>query len=272
MDAYEKMHVLRRLLRSLDSVVIAFSGGVDSSFLLKVAHDVLGKNVLGVTARSVVYPEREFRHAVEFAREHGIPHAVVASNELEIEGFSDNPPDRCYLCKTELLKKMWDVARERNMKCVAEGSNHDDLGDYRPGLKAVAELHVLSPLREAMLTKQEIRHLSKEMGLRTWNKPSFACLSTRFPYGEKLTREKMQMVDSAEQYLLDSGFSQVRVRHHGDIARIELVPEEMAAVFHKGLTSMIYDYFRSIGFPYAALDLRGYRTGSMDEGLFEKQI
>lgn len=271
MNSHSKLELLKSNISALGSVVVAFSGGVDSSFLLKVAHDVLGDGVLAVTATSATYPERELREAVEFAARHRIAHEVVHSEELDIEGFSQNPVNRCYLCKNELFTKLLDIAAKRNIKYVAEGSNYDDLGDYRPGLKAVAELGVVSPLREALLAKEEIRELSRNMGLDTWSKASFACLSSRFPYGQTITKEKLTMVDRAEQYLLDLGFKQVRVRHHGDIARIELVPEEAAAIYKKGLADGIYEYFKGLGFTYAALDLKGYRTGSMNETLKKEQ-
>lgn len=267
MNVHEKLDKLKSYLKSLESVAVAFSGGVDSSFLLKVAFDVLGGNTLAVTAQSATYPEREFREAVEFVREHGIRHLVIVSEELEVEGFSDNPLNRCYLCKNELFTKIKEIARNNNIKYVAEGSNYDDLGDYRPGLKAVAELDIVSPLREAVLTKEDIRILSRDMGLKTWNKPSFACLSSRFPYGEKITREKLERVDKAEQFLIDLGFKQVRVRYHGDIARIEVYEEEIEKLIKQEMRRIIYSKFKEIGFTYTALDLKGYRTGSMNEAI-----
>ncbi|KNY26607.1 Conserved hypothetical protein CHP00268 [Pseudobacteroides cellulosolvens ATCC 35603 = DSM 2933] len=227
MNIYEKLDLLKNRLKDMESVAIAFSGGVDSTFLLKVAFEVLGTNVLAVTARSSTYPEREFNEAMEFVNSTGIRHMVIVSEELEVEGFTDNPTNRCYLCKYELMSKIKGIAKDNNIKYLAEGSNYDDLGDYRPGSVAVSEHGVVSPLREAMLTKEEIRVLSKELGLKTWNKPSFACLSSRFPYGQKITVEGLRKVDLAEQFLIDLGFSQVRVRYHGDIARIEVYEEEL---------------------------------------------
>lgn len=272
MDIYQKLESLKNDIKSLDSVAVAFSGGVDSSFLLKVAYDVLGDKVLAVTARSSTYPEREFKEAVEFVETYGIKHQVIVSEELEVEGFSDNPLNRCYLCKNELFTKIKTITKEIHFKNIIEGSNYDDLGDFRPGLKAVSELGIKSPLREAQLTKDEIRTLSKEMGLKTWNKPSFACLSSRFPYGEKITHERLSMIDKAEQLLIDLGFNQVRVRYHGDIARIEINEKEFIKILNPEITKVIYSEFKKIGFLYSTLDLKGYRTGSMNEGLNEQDI
>jgi pyridinium-3,5-biscarboxylic acid mononucleotide sulfurtransferase len=267
MGIQEKYNLLKENLRNLGSVAIAFSGGVDSTFLLKTAFDVLGSNVLAVTARSATYPEREYKEAKEFTEKYGIRHEIITSEELEVEGFADNPVNRCYLCKNELFNKISDVAKKYGITHIAEGSNCDDLSDYRPGLLAISEHGVISPLREAGLTKEEIRTLSKEMGLPTWNKQSFACLSSRFPYGQKITRKKLEQVDKAEQLLLDEGFKQVRVRHHGDIARIEVSPSEMPKFFNVDYMQYINECFKKIGFAYTALDLKGYRTGSMNETL-----
>jgi uncharacterized protein len=267
MNIYDKLDLLKKNLNDMESVAIAFSGGVDSTFLLKVAFEVLGNNVLAVTARSSTYPEREFNEAMEYVNSSGIRHMVIVSEELDVEGFSDNPINRCYLCKNELMSKIKGIADDNNIKYVAEGSNHDDLADYRPGSIAVKEHGVVSPLREAMLTKEEIRILSKELGLKTWNKPSFACLSSRFPYGGKITTEGLRKVDLAEQFLIELGFSQVRVRYHGEIARIEVYEEELEKIIDKEVRDKIYRRFKEIGFKYTALDLKGYRTGSMNEGL-----
>ena len=254
--------------------MVAFSGGVDSSFLLKVAHDVLSERVLAVTAQSATFPAREYDEAVCFAAEWQIPHRTVLSEELDIDGFSDNPTNRCFLCKSELFSKIRALAAEAGYAHVAEGSNADDLLDFRPGLQAIKAQGIISPLREAGLTKQEIRDLSQMLGLRSWDKPSFACLSSRFPYGEKITREKLAQIDQAEQYLLDLGFRQVRVRHHGTIARIEVEEREIDRIMAEKTRLDIHDHFKKLGFAYVCLDLKGYRTGSMNETLSyaEKQI
>jgi uncharacterized protein len=266
-NTQEKYAVLRRRLSDLDSVAVAFSGGVDSTFLLKTAHDLLGDRVIAVTARSCSFPERELNEAKNFCALENIRHFICRSEELDIDGFAQNPVNRCYLCKNELFTKIWDVARRNQIAAVAEGSNLDDEGDYRPGLQAVGEHGVLSPLRDAGLRKEEIRALSRENGLSTWNKQSFACLSSRFVYGERITEEKLRMVDKAEQLLLDMGFSQVRVRIHGDIARIELDPAAFSKILRPENRTRVHDALRRLGFAYVALDLLGYRTGSMNETL-----
>lgn len=265
MQLSEKIEKLKSNIKDMGSLVVAFSGGVDSTFLLRVAYDVLGDKVMAVTAKSATYPEREFQEAVSYIRELGAQHQVIISEELEIEGFASNPVDRCYHCKKELFTKILAIAKENHIAFVADGSNIDDLGDYRPGMMAVKELKVVSPLKEAGMTKEDIRILSKEMGLPTWDKPAFACLSSRFPYGQEITREKLAMVDQGEQFLLDSGFRQVRVRHHGEVARIEVSIEERSRFFNEELMDRVYRRFKEIGFNYTALDLQGYRTGSMNE-------
>ena len=236
---------------------------------MKVAYDTLGDKCVAVTASSCSFPERELNEARAFCAENGIRHIVVRSEELEIEGFRHNPKNRCYLCKHELFEKIWDIARSEGLNAVAEGSNTDDNGDYRPGLIAVRELGVLSPLRQVGLSKAEIRELSRELGLSTWNKQSFACLSSRFVYGETISEERLSMVDRAEQLLLDEGFHQVRVRIHGKIARIEIDPAEFEKLLQ--IREKVASAFRDYGFSYVTMDLTGYRTGSMNEALKDAQ-
>lgn len=264
---YTKYEYLKRYLETLESAAVAFSSGVDSTFLLKTAHEVLGDKVIAVTAKSCSFPKRELEEAKAFCIKEGIRHFICESEELEIEGFSKNPKNRCYLCKKELFEKIGKIAEENQIKYIVEGSNIDDNGDYRPGLLAVAELGIKSPLREAVLTKREIRLLSKEMGLPTWEKQSFACLSSRFVYGETITEEKLSMVDRAEQLLLDKGFHQVRCRIHGTMARIEVMPEEFGRLIENDIRREIVEALESYGFTYITMDLKGYRMGSMNETL-----
>lgn len=267
LNTHQKLIQLKELICGYGSLAIAFSGGVDSTFLLRTAFEVLGDKAIAVTARSSTYPERELNEAQSFAERIGAKHIIIDSEELDIPNYAENPVNRCYFCKNELFQKIREAARKHGIQTVAEGSNADDMKDFRPGLQAVRELDVKSPLREAGLTKDEIRQLSREMGLPTWDKQSFACLASRFPYGERITKEKLGMVDRAEQYLLDLGFRQVRVRHHGDLARIEVGAGERARFLQQELMETVYTQFKKIGFIYVSLDLMGYRTGSMNEAI-----
>lgn len=266
----EKYQLLKDIIKEKESTAIAFSGGVDSTFLLKVAKEVLGDKVIAVTATSSTYPKRELNEAIKYAEDIKVKHIIISSEELEIEGFALNPKNRCYYCKKELYTKINNIALENGMNCVFDGSNIDDTGDYRPGMQAAKELDVVSPLKEAELTKNDIRELSKDLGLKTWNKPSFACLSSRFPYGNKITISKLTMVDKAEQFLLNMGITQVRVRHHDEIARIEVEPSEREKFFDAHVMDQIGNEFKKIGFTYVTLDVIGYRTGSMNETLSEE--
>ena len=263
----DKYGRLKDYLASLGSVAVAFSSGVDSTFLLYAAKEALGDRAIAVTASSCSFPERELNEAKEYCSRMGIRHFVIKSEELEIEGFSHNPKNRCYLCKHELFEKIGALAKEQGINEIAEGSNLDDNGDYRPGLQAVAELGVKSPLRHIGFTKQEIRELSQYLNIPTWNKQSFACLSSRFPYGDLINEKKLKMVDRAEQLLLDMGFHQLRVRIHGDVARIELLPEEFPKFMEEKTRLSVYKKFKEYGFSYVTLDVLGYRMGSMNETL-----
>ncbi len=261
----EKYNDLKEYIKSLGSVAVAFSGGVDSTFLLKTAHDVLGDACVALTVRSRSFPKREEEEAEKFCVGEGIRRITIDFDELSVNGFAANPKDRCYLCKSDMFKKIRAAASEAGTENVIEGSNADDEGDYRPGLRAIAEQNIKSPLRAVGLTKSEIRTLSRELGLKTWDKPSLACLATRFPYGETITEEKLKMVGDAEDFLIGLGFKQLRVRIHDRLARIETEPEEFPKML--AVSDKVGEYLKRLGFAYVSLDLQGYRTGSMNETL-----
>jgi uncharacterized protein len=267
MNTKQRHEVLKKYILELENLVVAFSGGVDSTFLLKTAHDLLGQKVIAVTAKSCSFPLRELSEAIAFCKKESITHILCNSEELDIEGFSNNPTNRCYLCKKELFSKVWNIAKEKKINNVVEASNIDDNSDYRPGFIAISELNVKSPLRYANLTKNEIRMLSKELGLSTWDKQSFACLSSRFPYGEEITNKALSMVDKAEQVLLDIGLKQVRVRYHKNLARIETDENGIKILMDKNNRKEIYKKLKDLGYVYISVDLLGYRTGSMNETL-----
>jgi len=269
MDTYLKLKLLKERLIELGSVVIGFSGGVDSTFLLKIAHDLLGENVIAITIKSCIHPEWEHMEALEMVKNQKIHSIVLNLDVLDDVQFINNPPERCYLCKKVVFSKIKEVAKQYGIHHVLDGTNFDDLKDYRPGMKASKEIGVISPLLECKLTKDDIRYLSKEMDLLTWDKPSFACLASRIPYGEIITKEKLIMIEKAEEILMGMGFRQVRVRHHGIIAKIELDPKERHKLFDEVLMDRIAQQLKDIGFQYVTLDLLGYRTGSLNESIQE---
>lgn len=260
-----KSQRLNKLIKGMKSVLIACSGGVDSTFLVKVAYGVLGKNAIAVTAKSETYPKSELKEAIRLSKKIGIKHIIIESEETDIKGFKENSINRCYYCKKELFSKLKDIARKNGIKYVLDASNYDDIKDYRPGMIAAKELKVRSPLKEVKLTKKDIRVLSKNIGLETWDKPSFACLASRFPYHDKITKEKLKIIDRAENYLKKMGIKQLRVRYHRDIARIEVEKDDFSLLLKNSYK--ITNQLKKLGFNYITLDLQGYRTGSMNEVL-----
>ena len=266
-EMQEKLDVLKGYIKDLGSLAVGFSGGVDSTFLLAVAHEVLGDKAIAVTTVHAAIPERELSESKEFCEKNGIRHFIYEFDPLGLESFRKNVPDRCYYCKRSIFTGIKKIADENGIEYLAEGSNMDDLGDYRPGLKAVEELAVKSPLRAAGLYKADIREISKAMGLPTWSKPSYACLASRFVYGEEITEEKLHMIDNAEQFLIELGFYEERVRMHGNIARIEVPAKDIPRLAADDIREAVYKRFKEIGFLYVTLDMHGYKLGSMNATL-----
>lgn len=265
-----KLERLRQILKQTGGCAIAYSGGVDSSLLLAAAHEVLGLRCLAVIARSSTYVQRELESAVQWAQQQDIDYVVIDSEELDIPQFSENPPDRCYHCKKELFTKVRQQADARSLPCVADGTNADDLNDHRPGLRAAQELHILSPLKDAGLTKSDIRAIARDVyKLPMADKPAMACLASRFPYGSKITALKLAQIEKIEAFLTQEGFEfkVYRARHHGQILRLELGPDEMNRIMRGDLRDRLIQFAKSQGFTYITLDLQGYRTGSMNEPL-----
>lgn len=270
-ELQKKQDDLEAYLKELGSVMLAFSGGVDSTYLMHEAHKVLGDKAMAVTMNLASVPEREVADAMEYCTKEGIRQKVIKMDQFAIEGFAENPTNRCYLCKHFLFSTLQQIAKEESFAYVIDGTNMNDASQYRPGLTALSELGIKSPLRHAGLYKADIRALSKEAGLATWSKPSFACMATRFVYNEGITAKKLAMVEAAENFLFSKGFTQLRVRvHEGNLARIEVLPGELFKLFK--LHDEVSRVFKAIGFTYVTMDLLGYRMGSMDEVLSKDQL
>ncbi|MBI4428655.1 MAG: ATP-dependent sacrificial sulfur transferase LarE [Ignavibacteriales bacterium] len=268
LEVQRKYGLLKTILHEMESVAIGFSGGIDSTLLIRVATEVLGNKALAVIGRSETYPTREFEEAIALAEQFGSRFKVVATEETDDLKFRENPPDRCYFCKTELFGKLNAIADKEGIRWIADGTITDDMGDFRPGMRAKAEQNVRSPLLEASFSKDDVRALAKNLGIPTWDKPSFACLSSRFPYGFGITKENLMKVDEAETYMRDLGFRFFRVRHHDEkTARLEIGKQEFHRIFEDDLRDQIVQHFKKLGFVYVTLDLQGYRAGSMNEVL-----
>jgi uncharacterized protein len=265
-----KKEALVKQINKLPSLLVAFSGGVDSSFLLAVAHQVLGDKVTAATSSSITYPLREQAEAAEFTKKRNIRHIIFESEETRLPEFMSNPPDRCYHCKKSLARRLIELAKEEDIHHIAHAANLDDLNDYRPGIKAAREMGLLSPLIDSRLGKDEIRFLSREMGLETWDKPAMACLASRIPYGSPITAGKLRMIQDAEEVLIENGFKLFRVRHHGNIARIEVGGAEIGRITEESLRKKIVERLREIGFTYISIDLEGYIPGSLNRDMEHK--
>lgn len=266
----DKLDNLYNILSEMGSILLAYSGGVDSTFLLKVAREELGDKVIAVTIKSEIHPLSEITVAKKMAQQFKVKHLINNIEILSKKEFTSNPKERCYICKKELFNRISELAKELNLNFVVDGSNYDDLGDYRPGMKAIRELKIRSPLQEALLTKDDIRFLSKEMNLPTWDKPSNSCLATRVPYGEEITLEKLKRIEEAEDFIHNLGIEQVRVRHYSNLAKIEVREKDMLFLMKKDWREKIIIKLKQLGFIYITLDLQGYRSGSMNESFMEK--
>lgn len=263
----KKIKNLKNYIASIESAIVAFSGGVDSTLLLKLSSDILKDKVLAVTAKSLTFPQSELEDSETLARELGVKQVIIETNELKNKKFSSNDRERCYWCKDELFELISNFAKKNYFKYILDGSNYEDIGDYRPGMRAAERWGVLSPLKEAKLTKKEIRIISKELNLPTWDKPAAACLASRIPYGTKITKDLLLKIDDAESVLKNLGFNQVRVRHHGNIARIEIPSKDMKKILGSEIKSMVVKSFKKLGYIYITLDIEGYTTGSMNKTL-----